>query len=394
MKAFIFGLVVAAVVAGVIFWMRPTELSGEEKAKDEGRVRTTEVLRKDISFEINLAGEITPRDVVSVRPEVNGKISQLLVDISDEIKKGDLLFALDDEDLKIEIESQDTEIEAAQLQLEQASRLYDRQKELFEDDLVSREEYENSRTQYELAKNRIQRASKQLALAQDRLSKTKIRAPFDGTVLTRSVSLGQAVSGSGGFNSGTEVMTIADLSQMIINAHVNQVDVTRLKKGMDVTIEIEAVNGLRVQGVVDRIAPQATIKSRTKGFETRISLTEINPTVQPGMTANIIIPIAASENVVAVPLAAVFTEYNPEKKEMDRYVYVKDGDKFFMQPVVIGIADYSFVEILEGLDGGETVALEKPEPEEIREPGDAGGEGKQLSGSHSSPTIEFAGQAV
>ena len=76
-------------------------------------------------------------------------------------------------------------------------------------------------------------AQKDLAIIDERLTKTEVRAPFDCTILTRPVSTGQAVSGSGGFNSGTEVLTIADLNSMVINAHVNQADVPRLKAGAD-----------------------------------------------------------------------------------------------------------------------------------------------------------------
>lgn len=368
MKSFFAGILVAALGWAAFQYIGGNGSHMDSGAPDIERLRTVEATRKDIKFEINLAGEISPADIVSVRPEVNGKISELPVDISDVVKKGDLLFALDDRDLMIELESRQTEIEAGRLQLEQALRLFERQKDLFKENLVSREEYENSNTAYKLAENRIERAQKDLALTQDRLSRTRITAPFDGTILTRAVALGQAVSGSGGFNSGTEVMTIADLNQMMILAHVNQVDVTRLRANMAVVIEIEAVNGLKVNGVIDRIAPQATIKSRTKGFETRIRLTEINPIVQPGMTANIVIPIAASENVVAVPLSAVFTEFNANTKEMERFVYVKQDDGYLWTPVKIGIADYSFVEILEGLSGGEQVCLEKPQPEEILTP--------------------------
>ena len=381
MKSFLLGIIGAGLIFALyLFVLKPNNEAGLE-SELAARVRTADVLRKDIDFEINLAGEITPFDVVSVRPEVPGKISSLPVDISDEVKKGDLLFALDDKDLMIEIESRETEIKAANLQLEQARRLFERQKDLFDDQLVSTEEFENSKTSYELAKNRTEQAQKDLALTMDRLSRTKILAPFDGTILTRSVSLGQAVSGSSGFNNGTEVMTIADLNRMIINAHVNQVDVTRLKTGMEVAIEIEAVNGLRVGGVIDRIAPQATIKSRTKGYETRITLTEINQMIQPGMTANVVIPIAASSDALAVPMSAVFTEYNAQSKEMERYVYVQKGGKFLMTPVTIGINDYTFVEILDGLSGGEVVAIEQPDPEEIL--ADEGDDQNAVSSSHS-----------
>ena len=78
--------------------------------------------------------------------------------------------------------------------------------------------------------------------------KTKIVAPFDCTILTRPVSVGQAVSGASGVNSGTEVLTIADLSELIINAHINQADVTRMTVNQKVEIEVEAVAGPQAPG--------------------------------------------------------------------------------------------------------------------------------------------------
>src|SRR4029077_4468645 len=107
--------------------------------------------------------------------------------------------------------------------------------------------------EFDLAANGLEKAQKALRIVEDQLSKTRIAAPFDCTVLTRPVSIGQAVSGSGGFNSGTEVMTIANLKDMIVAAHVNQADVTRLKQGQSVEVQIESVPGLHMEGVVDRI---------------------------------------------------------------------------------------------------------------------------------------------
>ena len=89
------------------------------------------------------------------------------------------------------------------------------------------------RPPYDLAKNALESAQRALAITDEHLTKTEVRAPFDCTVLTRPVSIGQAVSGSDGFNGGTEVLTIADLNDMIINAQVNQADVPRLKVGRD-----------------------------------------------------------------------------------------------------------------------------------------------------------------
>lgn len=363
-KLFILVLIVAAVGIGVWLWLGKKEAGASTQRA--GRPNSAVVESRDIRFAINAAGEIGPADQVSVRPEVNGRILELPVDIGDSVRKGDVLFALDDRDLQIEKESQEKAIERAKLQLEQAERNYLRSQSLFEEKLISKELFEDTATAYELAKNTLAQSEKSLELVHDRLRKTRIIAPFDCTILTRPVSVGQAVSGSGGFNSGTEVLTIANLSDMIINAHINQADVARLKANQEVDVQVEAVPGLKMIGTVERIAPQATIRNNIKGFEVRILLSDVDPRVRPGMTANIKIPVASADNVIAVPLAAVFTERDPGSQTSERFVYVvvKNGE-YERRPVQVGVSDYFYAEIQKGLKPGETVALEQPPKEKI-----------------------------
>ncbi len=364
MKKWILLLVVVAAGAwGLQKWRtRATDPSATDLAN---RPTTAIVETRNIEFKVNAAGDIGPAEQVSVRPEVNGKIDKLPVDIGDIVKKGELLFSLEDYDLQTEKESQAREIERAKLQLEQAQRNYTRAEQLFQDKLISQELFEDTKTQFDLAKNALQRSQKLLDIVEDKLRKTKIIAPFDCTVLTRPVSVGQAVSGSGGFSSGTEVLTIANLEAMIINAHINQADVSRLRTGQEVTAQVEAVPGLKVVGEVERIAPQATFKNNIKGFAVRILLKQPDRRIRPGMTANIEIPVSSASNVVAVPLAAVFTEPNPETQVLERYAYVKKGDVVERRPVRIGISDFFFAEIQNGLSAGETVLLEMPKEGEV-----------------------------
>ena len=426
----------------VAFWKTAEKA---DAAKKSARPTTAEVSARNISFAISAAGEITPAEQVSVRPEVSGRISTMPVDIGDKVKKGDTLFALDDSDLQIERSQRQTEIEATKLQIEgarlsleklqldfdrtkqifekklpldrsqrqteiEAAKLqiegarlaleklqlnFDRSKQLFEEKLLAKEVFDNAKTELDqarnnhalarnnydkllawevlenakievdlarnnhaLARNSYERSLKALQLVEDRISKTKITAPFNCTILTRPVSVGQAVSGSGGVNSGTEVLTIADLSELIINAHINQADVTRLTVNQNVQIEVEAVAGLKLFGRVDRIAPQATIKNGIKGFSTRIIVKNDEKSgVRPGMTANLTIPLQAADNVIAVPLAAVFTDQG------DRFVYVKQDEKFTRAPILIGVTDYDYAEVTKGLQGGEIVSLITPQEE-------------------------------
>ena len=369
MKNWLIAIVILGLAGGGVYYFK-----GWKAAREDGngskRVSTAKVEPRNIQFQINAAGEIGPADQVSVRPEVNGKISELAVDLGDAVRKGDLLFQLDDRDLQIERESRETEIARARLQLDQAERNYLRARELFDENLISKELFEQTKTEYDLSKNTVLQGEKSLDLVKDRLSKTRILAPFDCTVLTRPVSVGQAVSGSGGVSGGTEVLTIANLNDMVINAHINQADVAYLKNDQAVEVSVEAVPGLQVTGKIERIAPQATIKNNIKGFATRILLANVDKRIRPGMTANIRIPVASADNVLAAPLAAVFTELNPEKQQNERFVYVQKGNRFERQPVQVGVSDYFFAEIKVGLTPGDAVALEQP-PEDRARSGNA-----------------------
>ena len=385
MKNIILAIVIVGAAAIGFTYLKRSKESAPTAANEDlnSRATTAKVETKDIDFVVTVAGEITPAEQVSVRPEVNGMIEKLPVDVGDQVIKGDLLFSLDDKNIRIEIEQKQTQIDAANLQLEKAKRNFERDKKLFEENLVSREAFQNTETEFHLAKNSIERTQKDLDLAMERLERTQIVAPFDCTVLTRPVSAGQAVSGSGGFNSGTEVLTIADLTQMIINAHVNQADVSRLSVGLEVEILVEAISGLKVMGVVERIAPQATIENGIKGFQARIFLKEIDPRIQPGMTANIKIPVQSAAGVVAVPLGAVFTEYNESIGKQERYVFVKSGMTFERRLIEIGVADYFFAEVLSGLSSGETVSLEQPPAESIVEANAGGAAAGELASNPS-----------
>ncbi|MGV3771308.1 MAG: efflux RND transporter periplasmic adaptor subunit [Verrucomicrobiales bacterium] len=340
--------------------------AADEAATVEQRPKFAPAETRDIRFSVNAAGEIGPAEQVSVKPEINGRIETLPVDIGDEVKKDQVLFTLDDKELQNERSSIVTEIERAKLQLAQQERNYKRAQELHKEKLIAQELFENAKTEFDLAKNALERTERSLAIVEEKLSKTQISAPFDCTILTRPVSIGQAVSGSGGFNSGTEVLTIADLNAMVINAHINQADITRLKQNMEVSVSVEAVPGLMITGLVERIAPQATIKNNIKGFAARILLKDPDRRIRPGMTANIRIPVASADDVLAVPLAAVFTERNPETFKTERYVLVQTGTTVERRPVQVGVADFFYAEIQKGLEPGEIVALEQPKEEQER----------------------------
>ena len=119
-------------------------------------------------------------------------------------------------------------------------------------------------------------------------------------------------------------------------------------------------------------------------------LTNVDQRIRPGMTANVKIPVASADNVTAVPLAAVFTEKNPETGQMERFVYVQQGETFEKRNVKVGVSDFFYAEIQEGLKAGEVVSLELPKEEREKKArqlasqkksgGDAGAAGGKAAG--------------
>ena len=185
--------------------------------------------------------------------------------------------------------------------------------------------------------------------------------------------------------SATAVVAAREI-KFAITAHINQSDVTHVKVGQAVTVDIEAVSGLSLTGHVDRIAPLATIKNGVKGFSTRIRLKNAEDKVRPGMTANLTIPLISVSNVLTVPLAAVFNDKG------ERFVYVKRGDAIFeRQPIQVGLADYDFAEVTQGLQAGDVVALVPPE--RVAKPDSQKPAGKDGAGSRKGPAETAAAKS-
>ena len=196
-----------------------------------------------------------------------------------------------------------------------------------------------------------------------RLNKDSVKFNRETTAIIKARDINFSVTLVG------EISPAKDLKNLIVLSHVNQADVSRMAKHQIAKIEIEAVADLIIYGIVERIAPQATIRNNIKGFSTRIKLLTSNPDIIPGMIASINIPVASADNVVAAPLAAIFTERNETEQRTEIFAYVKNGDSdiFNKAMLEVGVNDLNNAEVLRGLKVGDIVAIEKPDDDKIGE---------------------------
>lgn len=347
-------LILVVGAGGWFLWRSPSAKSSSSGAAvPKEYVAVAE--KRDIDFVIEVNGDVTPDFQLDVRPEVGGKVKKLYVEPGQQVEKGDPLLEIDDTDLLTQKNGAMTDIQGAQLAVDKAQRNFVRAKELFEAKLISAEVYENSSSDHEMAKNSLAKAQRQLELVEDRLNKTKLFASTAGTVLDVKVIEGQVVIPAASVNSGTSLMTIANLSRLLVDTSVNQLDVARLKLGQRVKLSTDSIKDTDMEAVIQFIAPVAAVKNSIKGFAVQALIEKPDPRLRPGMTVSMSIPVASAQDTLSVPISAVFRGDNNSK-----VVYVRRGDTTEKREVKVGVADYQYTEIKSGLQPGEEILLVEP----------------------------------
>ncbi|MFA7233085.1 MAG: efflux RND transporter periplasmic adaptor subunit [Terrimicrobiaceae bacterium] len=332
-------------------WRGWLPLPEPKSAASENPTATATV--DDVEPKLFLSGEITPAFQVEVKPEVGGKVRKIYVVPGQTVSKGDKLAMIDDTDILTEKASAETEIEGASLAVEKTRGNYERARSLFEQTLISKEVFANLDADFMISQNTLEKARRKLQIVNDRLSKTTILSPGTGTILDVMVNEGQVVVGAASVNSGTVLMLFADLSRLLINAHVNQMDAGRLSVGQEMTIRFSD-DEAEIKAAIEFIAPIATVKNNIKGFEVQAVIQENQGRLKPGMSVSMEVPVGHAGQVVTVPVAAVF------KEKDQRVVYVRKGAAVQRRVVSVGLTDMSRAEIKSGIEEGEEILLVDP----------------------------------
>ena len=310
---------------------------------------------RDLDYSIDVAGDVAPEFQLEVKSEVGGKVKALYVEPGETVKEGDLLCEIDDTDLQNQKASVMAEIDGGKLLVKRAQDHYNRGKELFKAKLITKEAFDNLESDLAIQKNELAKSQRKLQTVVDQISKARIIAPSDGTVLQVLVIEGQVVVSAASVNSGTTLMIVADLSKLLVTTNVNQVDVAMLQLKQMVKVTMESIKQENMEARVCFIAPVATIKNGVKGFQVQATIVKPSPRLRPGMMVNLTVPVAHATQAVSVPVSAVFRGPNDQ-----RMVYVLEENKPVVREVVVGVSGLDFTEIKKGLQAGEKILAVEP----------------------------------
>jgi HlyD family secretion protein len=362
-------------------------------------ITTEKAAFRDLTQLASATGKIRPKVEVKISPEVAGEIIEMPVVVGQKVKKGDLLVKIKPDNYIAAVKQTEAALsaaEAASLQIK-AQMLNDeldlrRAKDLYAKKLMSEADYKAAETKsqvsassYEASVDQINVAKSNLDSNKDLLAKCQIFSPIDGAISVLSSEIGERVVATGSF-AGTEVMRVADLGTMEARVDVNENDVVNVEVGEPVRIRVDAYNGKELKGTVRQIASTATVKSEgtqqeVTNFEVRITVDKPDVELRPGMSASVDIETQTVKHVISVPIQSVtirskeggktaeqlkesrqrdmgISETEADKqvrRELQRVVFVKEGQNVRMVPVTTGIADNNYVEVRSGIKDGDEV---------------------------------------
>jgi len=269
----------------------------------EGLYRTEAVQRGDLRVTVSATGTLNAVTTVQVGSQVSGTISALYADFNTRVKAGQLLAQLDPTFLKAQVAQSEADLERARVTLRQAVRDSTRQAPLRAQGLVSQADVDATETSVDAARASVKSALASLVRAQTNLRYATIYSPIDGVVVSRDVDVGQTVAAS---LSAPTIFTIAnDLSQMQLEASVDEADIGRIQTDQAVTFTVDAFPERTFEGRVQqiRLAPRTTENVVTYTVIVRVSNPEQR--LLPGMTANATFLVAEARDALKVAAAAL-----------------------------------------------------------------------------------------
>ncbi len=374
-------------------------------------VRVEPALRGELIEIVSAPGIIQPDHKVSISARVSARIAELPKKECDPVKKNDVLVVLDSKDLKAQlaqaearksaqeaqikvsearIESAKAQIVASEVDLADARRDLERQKKLLASSDVSqstvdsaqakvdrlvaglasaKESLEADRRNLLVMHHNLEAAAADISRAEDNLSYATITSPIDGVITKLNAKVGEVVMTGTMNNAGTVILEVADLSQMLMVAKVDETSVANVQVGQTATVRTPAYPDEIFLGKVRTVALAHTDdRDGTKYYKVEILLDTNGKRIQSGLTADVDIETRRHQNVIKIPSQAVLgrsVDSLPvgirdlplvdKRKTMAPVVYRFIDDKAVVTPVKIGASDIMYTIIEAGLNPNDRI---------------------------------------
>jgi HlyD family secretion protein len=327
---------------------------------------------RSIQSSVLASGKLVHEEEVKLTTEEIGRVTAIHVEEGAKVTAGQLVLQIDDQRLRAAVDQneasvrmQEIAIQRQQLQVENLRTQWERMRGLSERRLIDEDSFVTATNNLEIAevdlsssRESLQQARAQLDQAQDRLSKTRVYSPIDGTVTTLDIKVGETAISSSTNIPGSSLMTIANPASIHTEVNVDEADIANVTIGQPARVFAIAYPDQPVDGVVDSIAISAKVAEGQQGQSFAVKIRLLDPekiTLRPGMTCRAEIFTATKEDAVAVPIQAILVEEDLTANETSRDVFVVRGGRVAKIAVEVGLSDDTYQQIVSGLSVGDQV---------------------------------------
>jgi HlyD family secretion protein len=390
-------VVLGGIVAGGVFVVTSTEVGAQIRAQISGESRiggpTGTLVRLhgaeigDLTRTVGAPGAIEPQTKVNISSQVSAEVLALPFREGQTVRAGDVVVRLDPQNLvarkasaEARLRSEEARLDGAKAGLINARLTYERLEQLLETGDVTQAEFDGAEASFLQATSNLKviEASIEVAKADidqvdEDLTNTVIESPMDGVITFLNTEVGETVIVGTTNNPGSVIMEIADLSDMLLNAQVDETNIDAVEEGQSAIVYINAYADREFEGEVKRIGLKRQVSGSGTGFfivEIEVNLAE-GETLLSGLSASTDIEVETIFNTVKVPSQAVFLDKRVDElpdeirehelidtnKTYAAVVFVEEDGKAMMRPVRVGPSDLTHTVIEAGLEPGERVVV-------------------------------------
>lgn len=349
------------------------------KSDQTFQFETTRIGKGSISNTITATGTLEAIKTVEVGTQVSGVIERILVDFNSRVKKGQLLAQIDETPLLAQLEQSKATVDQAEAQVKYQRATFDRYKVLVDKKLIAQSDFDLAEYNYNNACAALKNARSVNEKNRINLAYARIYSPIDGVILNRAVDEGQTVAAS--FNTPTLFAIANDLTQMRVEAKVDEADIGLVRVNQRVVFTVDAYPDLKFSGYVSEIRMQPVVSSNVVTYTVIIQAPNPETKLMPGMTASTTIFVSEKKDIQVIPGKAL--RFTPEQSVYAAYlkslpsgaaprmpaqvvpaadpkssaVWVRQGPELVQKEVTLGDNDGINYEILSGISPDEEVVL-------------------------------------
>jgi len=342
---------------------------------------TARVGKGNISNAITATGTLEAIKTVAVGTQVSGVITKLYVDFNSQVKKGQLLAQLDETPLIAQLEQSRASVDQATSQVKYMKATYERYKALIQKKLIAQSDYDLAEYNYTNAVAALKNANSVNDKNKINLAYARIYSPIDGVILNRAVDEGQTVAAS--FSTPTLFSIANDLTQMRVEANVDEADIGQVKMDQNVLFTVDAFPELKFSGNVSEIRKQPIVTNNVVTYTVIIKAPNPDSKLMPGMTASTSIFVNEKKDIPVIPGKAI--RFTPDPEVLSAYlktlpadttaqnsprgpktdtpnpkanfVWVKNGGYIHKHFVRLGVNDGINYELISGVKEGDEIVL-------------------------------------